>query len=130
MSLIIFFSLHPSRMFQVHKYEDEGRVLIDHVICHMIVLTKKKNLITNQDQLFMIWHPDHTYKIAFFFNWLSKYVFTNLWCWNYHLLFQLKIKPLNIKKLDYQIRARLFQTKKVKKGINHSEMLTIYHKDC
>lgn len=42
MSLIIFFSLDPSRMFQVHKYEDEGRVQIDHVICHMIVLIKKK----------------------------------------------------------------------------------------
>lgn len=63
MSLIIFFSLHPSRMFQVHKYEDEGRVLIDHVICHMMVLIKK-NLITSQDQLFMIWHAEHNYKIA------------------------------------------------------------------
>ena len=78
-------------------YEDEGCVPIDHVICHMTVLIKK-NLITSQDQLFMIWHPEKNHKKkALFFNWVSKYVFTNLSFWNNHFFFQLKIKPLNIK---------------------------------
>ena len=57
-------------------YEDEGRVPIDHVICHMTALIKKKNLITSQDQLFMICHPEHNHKTAFFFHWLSMCLLT------------------------------------------------------